>query len=140
MSRLLALFGQTSEEKAAYRNALSLFFGGLLGANLGLLQTMPLETYVTVSALLAGTVMAFVLVGRARSRRYAVVTLALYGTATAYAYFRTDLFGSLDPAATERLFATLGMWLVAMAIVELTPIVPGRGRRGPDVAPDDRSS
>jgi hypothetical protein len=127
--RLLRLFGQTEAERTAYRNGLSLFFGALLGANLGFLQGMTLPQYVTAVALLAGTVMAFLLVGRARSRRYALATMAIYAAFLAYAYFRAGLFAGIASHSVDQLFVTLAMWIGAMAIVELTPLLPDSSRK-----------
>lgn len=129
---LKELRGQTRSEQAAFRNALALFFGALLGANLGELEGVDLKTYIALISVLAGAVMAFQLIGQARSRLYGVLTLVGFGALLAYAW-TSGLFIRLPQGTSDRIFATLAVWLVATMMVEMTPVIPDRPKdeKGP---------
>jgi hypothetical protein len=118
------LLGQTRAERSAYRNGLTLFFGALLGANLGSLEGLDLKSYVSIVALLAGVVMAFQLIGRARSRAYALVNLGIYAALLGYAILNRDnIVTGLPPGDLDRLLATLVVWLGGLMLVELPPVI-----------------
>jgi drug/metabolite transporter (DMT)-like permease len=132
-ARLLSIFSQTASERAAYRSALALFFGALLGVNLGLLEGLPLRQYLTAVAILAGVVMGLQLVSHARNRAYALAAILGYAAILVYVYqIRSRLFPGLDDMAVDRLFATIGMWLASMLIVEATPLIEEDRRGGKD--------
>lgn len=123
-------YKQTQREQASYRMTTSMFFGALLGANLGTLSDLPVSDYVSVIALLIGWVMALQLVSVARSRIYAGVTLSIYGATLLAAYAMGQLRpAGLSEADFAKLAATLAMWLVLVAIVELTPTIGEEERR-----------
>ena len=118
------LFSQTREERAAYRNGLTLFFGALLGANLALLEGLDLKSYSTLAALLAGVVMAFQLIGRSRSRLYTFVNIAIYAGLLAYAIsYKDTLVTGLAAGHMDQLLATLAIWLAGLALVEMVPVI-----------------
>lgn len=129
-------FKQTPSERASYRNTLNLFFGALLGANLGTLADIGLRDYAIIVVLLAGLVMSMQLVSAARSRRYAFSLLAFYAGALAVGFGSGQLKPpGMSEADFSRLWATLGIWLGAIAVTELTPVVrPGHpaAQRKPD--------
>ena len=68
--------GRGSKEGAM--DGLNLFFGALLGANLGTLEGLKLVSYVQLATLLAGTVMALRIVSTAERRGRAVIVLAVW--------------------------------------------------------------
>lgn len=103
---------------------MTLFFGALIGTNMGAFDGVPLKTYVAIILLLAGTVMVMQLIGQARSRRYLAGLLAGYGLLIGYAWW-SGLFAAVDPPALERLAATLAVWFGIIILIELTPILPG---------------
>ncbi len=122
--RARALFSQTLAERAAYRNGLTLFFGALLGANLALLDGLDIRSYITLVALLAGVVMAFQLIGRSRSRLYSFVNLGIYAGLLAYAVaYKDSLALGLAAGRLDQLLATLAIWLLGLAMIELIPII-----------------
>jgi hypothetical protein len=117
--------GQTRAERDAYRLALSLFFGALLGTNLSALEALPTAAYAAIVLLLAAVVMVFQIIGHARTRRYAFMQLAMLGVLAVLFYTKRDaLLPGIDAAAADRLFATLGVWFGAILVVELTPTLP----------------
>ena len=101
-------------------DGLNLFFGALLGANLGTLDGLKLVTYVQLVTLLAGTVMALRVACTAEKRAPALAVLALY---VALLIALVKLPG-LQPAglATEdlhRLAATLALWVTFVIVLEV---------------------
>lgn len=123
-----AWYKQTRAEQTSYRNTINLFFGALLGANLGTLNQLGLEDYITLVAVLMGSVMALQLVSAARSRRYAAVTISIYAGALLYTHLGSGIRPEgLAVAAFEKLTATLAVWLVAVAVIELTPTLEDDG-------------
>ncbi len=113
----------TRAEREAYRLAVSLFFGALLGTNLAALDGLRLADYIAVVAALAALVMGFQLISAARSRLYAVGQLVLIAVIIALLWTKRDalLTGVAEPAV-ERLFATLGVWFGAILSIEMTPL------------------
>ena len=112
---------QTRREKRAHSAALNLFFGALLGANLGTLTGLPLRDYVYLIVLLVGTV-STLHISIASERRGYIALLILFYLALFAAHF---LKPSLRPAMAEddllKLVATLAIWFGAVVMVEFTP-------------------
>lgn len=125
-------YKQTREEKTSYRNAIGLFFGALLGANLGTLTGLSLGDYLTVVATLAMSVMGLQVISAARSRRYALGTLSAYAALLAVGYGNGSLRPpGLAPADFDKIAATLALWLLLTAIVECTPTIAEEHPVGP---------
>ena len=59
----------TRNRKTGAIDGLNLFFGALLGANLGTIQNLKLSSYLIIVALLAGTVMALRMVSTGEAQR-----------------------------------------------------------------------
>lgn len=116
----------TPRERNAYRLAVGLFFGALLGTNLAALEEMRLGDYVVVIMALAGLVMGFQLIGAARSRVYALGQLALLAAIVGLMWLRREtLLSGVPDAAVDRLFATLAVWFGTILIIESTPLTRG---------------
>ena len=114
---------QTTKERAGTIDGLNLFFGALLGANLGTLDELDMEDYVKFTVLLAGTVMALRMVSTSERRVYAIATAGLY----AGLIFAILLIPSIQPSGLaekdlHRLLATLGIWLGSVLLMELWPV------------------
>ena len=71
-------FRNTAAGKSGTIDGLNLFFGALLGANLGTLQGMTLPVYVQLIVLLAGTVVVLRLLSTSDNRPLVFATLAFY--------------------------------------------------------------
>lgn len=118
-----AWWKQTRREQDSYRNTVNLFFGALLGANLGTLGTIEVRDYVFLIAVLLGAVMSLQLVTAARSRAYALSMLAVGAGVLAVAYLDPDVRPrGLSESDFQRILATLSVWLASIASVELTPV------------------
>ena len=116
-------FHNTREGKVGAVDGVNLFFGALLGANLGVLDRLRLVDYVQVVGLLAGTVMALRMVSTTGRRRSMVVLLLVYGVLlTALVMVPALKPVGLSDDALHRIVATLAIW-VALAIgIELSPV------------------
>jgi hypothetical protein len=114
----------TRAERDAYRNGVSLFLGALLGANLGTLNGLALVDYATFMAALAAAVMALQGVGRARSRRYALVMIGMLLAILGLVYREISVARlGLPQADIDRLFITIAVWFAAALVIEMTPVV-----------------
>ncbi len=112
----------TKGEKTGTIDGISLFFGALLGANLGTLGALPLYEYVKLILLLAGMVVAIRMVSTSERRVYALATLALYVGLVAAMLFLPGLQPEgLSQADLNRLVATLAVWLGTTLLVEFYP-------------------
>jgi len=118
--RWTGLMSQTPREKIAMVDGINLFFGALLGANLGTLGGLGFKDYASIVFVLAATVMALRMFSTSERRVYAYSLLALYSGAVAlFLYFQRP--AGLAPADATRLMITLGIWLAAVVFVELHP-------------------
>ena len=118
-----SIWSQTKREKLGTIDGINLFFGALLGANLGTLGTMPLGEYVKLVALLAGLVMTIRLVSVSERRGYALGMLAFYLVLVASILFLPALQpDGLSANDLNRLAATLIIWVSATMLTEFYPI------------------
>lgn len=120
----------TEGGKTGTIDGLNLFFGALLGANLGTLGQMPLAAYVQLIILLAGMVMALRMLSTSPRRKMMLVTIFFYlillaGTATLPALRPKGLAGD----DLHRLVATLVIWVVFVVTAELSPIKREAGQQ-----------
>jgi hypothetical protein len=118
--RIPGLLTQTPREKSAMVDGIGLFFGALLGANLGTLDGLGLNDYVEIVFVLAATVMALRMFSMSERRLYAYGLLAVYaGMIALYLHFQRP--AGLAPGDADRLMVTLAIWLAAVVFVELHP-------------------
>lgn len=118
-----ALFTNTPRGKAGAIDGLNLFFGALLGANLGTLDRLRLVEYVQIAILLAGTVMAVRLVSTSERRGLVLAVLGFYAMLLVGLVVIPG--GKPDNMAVDdlhRLVATLAVWVVFILGIELSPI------------------
>jgi hypothetical protein len=123
---------QTTREKQGMLDGINLFFGALIGANLGSLEGLSPKDYTTLVVILAGAVIALRVFSTSERRGYAYLTLAVY-----FGFVALHLFGndqsirSIGIANRDRLALTLGVWLASIVLAELAPIRdPKSGRSG----------
>ena len=116
---------QTQRERLGGIDGLNLFFGALLGANLGTIEQLPLGDYVQLILILAGTVVTLRLVSTSERRGYALATLALYiflvGVYLAIPHMRPD---GLSQSAAAKLGGTLAVWILLVLTLEYWPAKP----------------
>ena len=116
-------FRMTESERRSQFQALNLFFGALLGANLGVLMDLPPGEYLRLVVMLAASVAVLQFAFASRRLIYAGLLVV------AYAGFIT--ISIVDPSAGEAAFApymlkigtTMGVWLLALLVIRLTPVM-----------------
>jgi hypothetical protein len=121
--RDLGLLRSTAGGKAGAIDGLNLFFGALLGANLGTTQGMALRDYTTLIFLLAGTVMVIRMLSTSKRRVYMLINVAVYALLISAILFVPVL--QPKGVATDdlhRLGVTLGIWIAFALITELMPV------------------
>jgi len=120
---------QTVAEKRASVTGMNLFFGALIGANLGTLEAMSLPDYTLVAAIVCMIVLYIQLAPVARKRWTYLAYLA-----GLLALLYVILFDPLGrnifqdrPEPTPHLFVTICLWLISVATVEFRPMVRSQG-------------
>ena len=116
-------FRNTPGGKMGSIDGLNLFFGALLGANLGTIQGMGLGDYIKMVVLLAGTVMLLRMLSTSERRGQMLITLAVYVVLMVAIVTVPDL--KPDGMAKDdlnRLVATLGIWVALVLATELSPM------------------
>ncbi|HEX8841268.1 MAG TPA: hypothetical protein VF757_03110 [Sphingomicrobium sp.] len=126
-------FRNTAGGKAGSIDGLNLFFGALLGANLGTIQGMALFDYFKIIVLLAGTVMVIRMLSTSERRIYMLVSVALYVVLIG----GTLLMPGLQPKGVatsdlQRLAVTLGVWVALVLAAELMPMRDAEGTASAD--------
>ena len=122
MTKKPSIWSHSTREKLGIVDGINLFFGALLGANLGTVGAMPLSDYVQLIALLAGLVMAIRMAAVSERRRYAYATLVfLVAIFLAILLIPATRPTGLDPVDVNRLVATILIWVAATALVEFYP-------------------
>jgi hypothetical protein len=119
----MRLFQSTPGGKVGAIDGLNLFFGALLGANLGTLGAMPLGDYVRLVVLLAGTVMVLRMLSTSERRGYMLGLTAVYaGIIVAILTIPKLQPKGMSPNDLHRLVATLAVWMIFVVGSELTPV------------------
>jgi hypothetical protein len=129
-------FVSTEGGKAGAIDGLNLFFGALLGANLGTLDRLPLAEYVKLVILLAGTVMALRMISTSERRLMMLVVLGVYALLLVGMLVLPDLQPKgMRTDDLHRLIATLGVWVIFVLASELSPMRAPAANAGSDREP-----
>jgi hypothetical protein len=116
-------FRSTAGGKAGMIDGLNLFFGALLGANLGTIQELQGFVYFQMILLLAGTVIVIRMVSTSERRTYMLVSVAIYAILVgAYLLWPPVQPKGIPAADLQRLAMTLGIWIALVLAAELKPI------------------
>lgn len=128
---LRPLSSQTPGEKQGLVDGTNLFFGALIGANLGTIDTLPLSEYAFLIVVLAGTVVTLRQFSMSERRRYAYGLLAFYAVFVAWILFvDTEVLETLPDDVRDRLAVTLAIWAGAVVTAELMPTRPVEDQAG----------
>jgi FtsH-binding integral membrane protein len=112
----------TRARKSGAIDGLNLFFGALLGANLGTLEGLRLVHFLMMIALLAGMVMALRMVSTGEERPRVLMLLSFYAVLLGAVLVSPSLRPEgLSAASLERLIATMAVWVGLALAVELSP-------------------
>jgi hypothetical protein len=121
MRRYLLL---TSRERAGTIDGVNLFFGALLGANLGTLNSLTLRQYTSFILFLAGTVMALRMISTSERRGFAVGFVAAYAVLIVAMWNIPALQPrGLPEADLHRTLATLAIWIGTIVLQEFAPVL-----------------
>jgi NhaP-type Na+/H+ or K+/H+ antiporter len=113
----------TEGGKAGTIDGLNLFFGALLGANLGTVNGLALYPYVLLIILLAGMVMALRMISTSPRKGMMVGTILVYVAILGGVALVPKLQPrGLDPGDLHRLIATLIVWVVFVLAAEFGPV------------------
>lgn len=116
------LWTQTAREKVGTVDGLNLFFGALLGANLGTLDTLPLQEYAKLIAVLAFAVVTIRLVATSERKWYPLSGLAVYAVWLAMMVrIPSTRPEGMDNGDFMRLVTTLAIWIAAALVIEFSP-------------------
>ncbi len=117
MARFQSLLRSTPGDKAGSIDGLNLFFGALLGANLGTMQNVPLVDYVRLILILAGSVMTFRMISTSERRWYAMIIAGFAAIAVGGMLFLPFMkFRGLRVDDLHKLIATLAIWLACVLL------------------------
>ena len=117
------MFRSTSGGKAGAIDGRNLFFGALLGANLGSIQGMTLPYYVELIFLLAAVVMTVRMLSTSPRRTYMLISIALYVViGAAFLLWKPFQPKGVAPADLQRIATTLAIWLALVLFTELSPV------------------
>ena len=117
---------QTADEKRAASSGMSLFFGALIGANLGTTAQMALGDYVLVIAVVCLIILYIHLapVAQKRWKSLAHLTALVCGLYVLLVHpVGANVFAGERPSA--QIFATICLWLTSIAMIELRPVAQG---------------
>ena len=118
-----ALLTQTPSERVATVDGIGLFFGALLGANLGTLEGLDLRDYAILIIVLAAAVMTLRNFSMSERRGYAYALLGLYVVVVGvFLFVPGPRPGGLADDDAARLAITLAVWLGAVLTVEFYPM------------------
>lgn len=121
--RLLGLDAQTIAEKRAALNGVSLFFGALIGANLGMTIGMPLRDYALIVAVVCTLILYLYIAPVARCRLSAVATLLALLSGLYFLLIHDLGAAAFDGARpTPHIFVTICFWVASTLVVELRPL------------------
>ena len=115
------LFRNTPGGKTGAIDGLNLFFGALLGANLGTMQALDLPQYIELVVLLAGTVMVLRMLSTSERRTYMLVLVGIYIAIIGALLVFLPPKG-LPAADLHRLTVTLAIWVACILGSELSPV------------------
>jgi hypothetical protein len=119
----LGFFRNTAGGKAGAIDGLNLFFGALLGANLGTTQGMGLWDYFKIVVLLAGTVMVIRMISTSERRLYMLANVALYVVIMGgFLLVPTFQPRGVEVADLHRLAVTLAIWVSFVLLSEWIPV------------------
>ncbi len=132
---------QTHSERMGGIDGVNLFFGALLGANLGTIERLSLGDYIQLIIVLAGTVVTLRLVSTSDRRGYALATLGLYIFLVAVYLIAPPLRPEgLSSDAAARLGATLAVWILLVLTLEYWPVKPDEVRPAEAPAPEEAAA
>jgi hypothetical protein len=120
--KFLSFWTQSEREQSASIDGINLFFGALLGANLGTATNLVLQDYVKLIVLLAVMVILIRVAAHAMQRLVPLLALAGY-VALVFALYLMPAQPPEGMTAGDlhRLLATIVVWIAATVLVIVQP-------------------
>ncbi len=118
---ILGIEDQTRAEKRAAITGINLFFGALIGANLGSLERLAIRDYLLLIIIVSLIVLYIQLAPVVRRRWSHLLTLATT-VAGLYVLLLTPVGLAVfedRPRPTPHLFITICLWLVSVATIDI---------------------
>jgi Na+/phosphate symporter len=127
---LKSVWAQTRREKLGTVDGINLFFGALLGANLGTTGGMRLYDYVELIVLLVAIVMAIRVMSVSERRGYSLAMLG-GGVVLLLAVLLVPALQPKGMAADDlhRLIATILVWVASAVAIEFFPTRAGESEQ-----------
>jgi len=117
-------YRQTQREKQGALDGVNIFFGALLGANLGTIDTgLSNYDYVVLIAGLAALVMVIRQFSTSERRLSMLLGLLVCSAAVAVLLFLPGGIDGMQGGSRQRLGLTFGVWVALVAMVEFLPTV-----------------
>ena len=118
------ILSHTEGERRSTLAGVNLFFGALLGAHLGTMGEVPIGDYIFLIMLLAGAVTGIFTVASSTRTRVIWLTLLIYVLVFAAILFFPEMQPPNMESEIQRIIAMLAVWLAAMVLLRLTPVLP----------------
>jgi hypothetical protein len=114
---------QTTREKQGMLDGINLFFGALIGANLGSVEGLTARDYATLVVMLAGAVMTLRIFSTSERRGFSYLMLGVIILFVgAHLFLNPETVRDLGTANRDRIALTLGIWLGSILLAELSPV------------------
>jgi hypothetical protein len=125
-----SLFEMTEGERRGALAGVNLFFAALLGANLGTIKVSSIGEQVFLSVLIAGAVAGLFTAAGSSRRSTSIGILASYAILLAALILVPGIGpGQIGPQL-QSLAVTLGVWMVFLVIMRVTPVIHHDKRQG----------
>jgi hypothetical protein len=123
--RFVGLDAQTRAEKRASLNGLSLFFGALIGANLGSIEVLPVGDYMLIVTIVC-VIAIYIHVAPVARNRWTAIAALLATVGGLYIVMMTPFSDRIFDTGIRpkpHLFFTIALWLVSIVLIELRPVL-----------------
>ena len=122
-----AVLTYSDEERRATMVGVNLFFGALMGANLGVTERLPLGDYAQLVVLLCGMITGMFTIVVSQRRSVVIVTSGAIAVILGMIVLSAvDLVPPDAVADLHRIIVTLLIWLAFIVAVKLTPAAKDR--------------
>jgi membrane-associated protease RseP (regulator of RpoE activity) len=115
------LFIHSEDERRASVTGMNIFFGALLGVNLGAFNDLELRDYASLAFLLGGAVAGLFIIAVSRRRAVVVSMVLLYAGLLTALMLNPSLRPERMDEEIGKIIATLAIWLFFILIVRITP-------------------
>lgn len=112
----------TPGEKRGMLDGISLFFGALIGTNLGSADGLSSREYLMLIVMLSGTVMSIRIFSTTERRWYGFSLLGAYAFLVGHFLFFSKISAGIPIVDREKLAITLIVWTGTVMLAEFVPV------------------